>query len=261
MNLFIMDGHYIRLFEHWQHVISPYASIDEATHKIIEKIASVQTFSTDFFIVHDYRDLSVRFISESVYDYSGFYPENFYAQGIELEMQCLRPKELSKVLTLQKMTHDLLKEVPMSCKKTALLTYCTPIRHRNREIEHLMLCKLKPLLMSEDGSLILDLVQWTDLSALQINKTFDWCFTYTDAKGKKIHVRDHTPIDHYLTLLSSAEERILRELKNGKDSKAIAKSLALSKHTVDTHRRNILKKTNCKSTLELIRKLSGSTND
>ena len=44
---------------------------------------------------------------------------------------------------------------------------------------------------------------------------------------------------------------ILRHLATGKSSKQIGDELSVSRHTVDTHRRNLLKKLNCRSIVEL----------
>jgi DNA-binding NarL/FixJ family response regulator len=57
-------------------------------------------------------------------------------------------------------------------------------------------------------------------------------------------------IDKYL--LSKREVEILTYLLVGKSSKQIAEELFISKHTVDTHRRNILEKTQLNSVAELI---------
>lgn len=51
---------------------------------------------------------------------------------------------------------------------------------------------------------------------------------------------------------SARELEIIRMLKEGKTSETIAERLFISRHTVDTHRRNMLLKTGCKSTIELI---------
>jgi len=51
---------------------------------------------------------------------------------------------------------------------------------------------------------------------------------------------------------SYRELEIMRMLKEGKTSETIAELLFISRHTVDTHRRNMLLKTGCKSTIELI---------
>lgn len=59
-------------------------------------------------------------------------------------------------------------------------------------------------------------------------------------------------LDHGLT---RRQIEIARRIFQGKTSAQIADELFLSKHTVDTHRRNILKQTGCKSTTELFRLL------
>lgn len=55
-----------------------------------------------------------------------------------------------------------------------------------------------------------------------------------------------------VNLLSAQEKKILGLLSQGKHSKEIADMLFTSPHTVDTHRRNLLKKTNCIDTTALI---------
>lgn len=58
-------------------------------------------------------------------------------------------------------------------------------------------------------------------------------------------------------MLSKREAQILGYVLDGKSSIEIAAILFISPNTVNTHRRNILKKTGSKSVLELIRKTSG----
>jgi DNA-binding NarL/FixJ family response regulator len=54
------------------------------------------------------------------------------------------------------------------------------------------------------------------------------------------------------TPLTDREIEIIQLLIRGKTSKEIAEELFISKNTVDTHRRNILEKTNLNTTAELI---------
>ena len=53
--------------------------------------------------------------------------------------------------------------------------------------------------------------------------------------------------------ITSRELDILQKLATGKTSKQIGKELSISNHTVDTHRRNLLKKLKCNSVVELTR--------
>ena len=48
------------------------------------------------------------------------------------------------------------------------------------------------------------------------------------------------------------EKKILSLLAEGKSSKEIAEALFISPHTVDTHRRHLLKKTNCIDTTGIV---------
>ena len=55
-----------------------------------------------------------------------------------------------------------------------------------------------------------------------------------------------------VNLLSAQEKKILALLAEGRHSKDIGDMLFVSHHTIDTHRRNLLKKTNCIDTTALI---------
>jgi len=52
--------------------------------------------------------------------------------------------------------------------------------------------------------------------------------------------------------LSAREKDILLAIAQGKASKQIAHELHISKHTVDTHRRNMIRKAKSANTTELI---------
>lgn len=56
--------------------------------------------------------------------------------------------------------------------------------------------------------------------------------------------------------LTKRELQILEEIQSGLSSSDIANKLFTSKYTIDTHRKNILKKTNSANFIELIQKLS-----
>lgn len=82
------------------------------------------------------------------------------------------------------------------------------------------------------------------------------------ANGKKYYSNDVsvTIINSYINdnkrsrpELSSREDQILNLLIDGHTSSIIAKKLQISIRTVETHRRNILKKLNMKNTAELIK--------
>ena len=53
--------------------------------------------------------------------------------------------------------------------------------------------------------------------------------------------------------LNKRELQIIKKISEGLNSKSIGETLFISKHTVDKYRRNILEKTNCNNTEELVK--------
>ena len=71
--------------------------------------------------------------------------------------------------------------------------------------------------------------------------------------SETIFSKTYQPISNALSGLTDRELDILRNLAAGKTSKQIGDELYISPHTVDTHRRNLLKKLDCRSVVELAR--------
>ncbi len=61
--------------------------------------------------------------------------------------------------------------------------------------------------------------------------------------------KPNTPL---LECLSSREWCVLKAIANGKASKQIAEDLNISKNTVDTHRRNMIRKTGLCNTAQIV---------
>jgi two-component system LytT family response regulator len=93
------------------------------------------------------------------------------------------------------------------------------------------------------------------------NEVFDYLLKPVDIDELKLtigrlvnHISSGTEtIPDTLSMLSKREKEILRHVLAGESSIEIAETLFLSINTINTHRRNILEKTGCKSVLEIIR--------
>lgn len=79
----------------------------------------------------------------------------------------------------------------------------------------------------------------------------------TVVNGNRFISSDHLNIikrSEKIKLLSQRETEILEYIKSGHSSKEISNLLYISKRTVDNHRFNILRKYNCKNTIQLLSK-------
>ncbi len=107
----------------------------------------------------------------------------------------------------------------------------------------------------EQGAVIRTLGVHTDITHL--NKTTAPSLSFVGLDGEP----SHYDIGHrnagnlyQKTVFTKREQQILAQLLEGKTSHQIAEELLISKFTVDQHRKNMLKKTNSRSTIELTMK-------
>lgn len=89
----------------------------------------------------------------------------------------------------------------------------------------------------------------TDLSGMNNADSVEWRFKGSMVNEQKFHSYIYGAM---LSLFSKRELEILNLMAQGQTSKRIGESLFISKNTVDTHRRNMLKKADCANTNELI---------
>lgn len=133
------------------------------------------------------------------------------------------------------------------------MSYTWNYRIRNAEGNHVNIVQnTTPLQFDEENKPIIGLAHYTVLhGAIEM----DICASakYLNEKNEyETLFYQNVSNSNILDAISNRERDIVRLLILKKTSKEIGNSLNISKHTVDTHRRNILKKLNLSSTLELI---------
>jgi len=103
--------------------------------------------------------------------------------------------------------------------------------------------------VDENGKIISNLSQITNISFIDNSKQVQWEFHAPGLDKEKF--RQYVTKE-YSGFFSDRELDVLKLLKEGKTSAAIADALSISKHTVDGHRRKMLAKSNCENTIDLI---------
>ncbi len=103
-----------------------------------------------------------------------------------------------------------------------------------------------PLQADSNGHVIYVLDQFKDVSDLVTDGKFSWSFKGPSAERFAKLVERSMELD---CPLSTQELTVLSFVGKGLSSKEAADKLFLSKHTIDTHRRNILKKLDAENTV------------
>ncbi|HNK68875.1 MAG TPA: LuxR C-terminal-related transcriptional regulator [Flavobacteriales bacterium] len=90
-----------------------------------------------------------------------------------------------------------------------------------------------------------------DISTFKSSNSIGW-----QVKGARADQLDTSALDDLTPRMlyrpTTREMEVVRELALGKSTKLIALELKLSEHTVTTHRKNLLKRTGMKNTVELV---------
>jgi len=123
-------------------------------------------------------------------------------------------------------------------------------RFRKSNGEYIRILTDNFIIQTDDQELVQSiLVRYTDLSFLDESDTVDWKvndnFLDKDLIAKEVYGEKKD-------LFTAREKEIVEFIFNGSSNSEIADSLNISKHTVATHRKNILSKSKCSSLEELI---------
>lgn len=114
-----------------------------------------------------------------------------------------------------------------------------------------------PLVFNDKMAPVFFLNIITDLASIKLEKTYNHYIVDASDNShiktipitffKKVHKNSNS-------ILSKAEINVLKFLASGSSSKEIADKLNISEHTVKNHRKNMLKKYECHSSAELVKK-------
>lgn len=218
-------------------------SFDDLTNSII----STGPFS--FYIINFF-DMSLSHISDSIYEMHDFNKENLTLNNI---LESIHPDDISFVSKAEKYLTDLFYE-KIGYEKLLDYKLSYNFRLKIKTGEYVLFNHQSLMLtMHEDGALGKSLNIHTRIDHLSNRNTY---------KISLIGLKDEPSImnlslkenDEDFTQFSKREIDIIKLLGSGMSNKEIADKLFISPLTVKKHRNNILTKSECKNTSQLIKK-------
>jgi DNA-binding CsgD family transcriptional regulator len=190
----------------------------------------------------DFKKKTVAF-QKRVTELLGYSPEEF---NFELPMNFFHPDDYDIVTRLIKATVMFSIDNDVTRDLSFFLTY----RARHKNGGYVKVLRQTYIYESDvNGKVISNLSVLSDISFLSTSNKVDWRF---DAPGLDKEKFKKYVTKEYEDFFSGRELDIIKQLKLGLKSKEIGEKLHISKHTVDTHRRTILRKSNCKNTIDLL---------
>jgi len=223
--------------------------------KHIEKIIELDSFlpySSTFFCITNTQELSFEYVSKNFTACLGLERSALKAKGMQYFWSRIHPEDLEQWL---KALNDLMKFTldKIDLEERSKMSYTWNYRFKNSKNDFVNIIQnTTPLQFDVDEKPIIGLAHYTILSgelkmpvcasAKLLNDKMEYETVYYNNFSQKL-LSDG---------VSNRERDIIRLLALNYSSKQIGEKLSISSNTVDTHRRNILKKLNISSTGELI---------
>ncbi|REE25730.1 PAS domain-containing protein [Winogradskyella pacifica] len=225
--------------------------LKEHIAKIIE-LDDYLPYSSTFFCVTNTQDLTFEYISKNFTACLGLDAGELKALGMRYFWSRIHPEDIDAWLSaLNSLMEFTLSEIPEDKRKDA--NYTWNFRLKNSDDVYVNIIQnTTPLVFDSDGKPIIGLAHYTVLDAnvkMEITASAKLLNSHNEYETLFFNNFSQKLLNDSI---SNRERDVIRLLVLNQSSKQISKKLNISSHTVDTHRRNILKKLNISSTGELI---------
>lgn len=226
-------------------------SPEDIDFRLQQRLLDIFHVGNYYFYFFDIKNLEFRYVSPGVKNVLGFDANEV---SVPMIMSRIHPDDQPVFLNHEAAVVDFVKTLPTEKIDKYKMSY--DYRILNRDGQYVRILQQAVAMQYKDNnSLLLTMGVHTDISHLKKSNTSVLSFiglegepSYIDVKAKEIY----KPSGEVFT---KREKEVLYYVLKGEQSQAIAKKMFISKHTVDTHRKNILAKTDTKNTIELAMKI------
>lgn len=225
--------------------------------KHIENQETIDQYLPDgasFFYVIEIQTGKYHFMGKQQESVSGYTNEEFSLRGLQLLFENIHPDEVEFVVNnVYARFAKVTASVAIENRKSLQFQYNYRFRRKDGKYINLME-QVYILELDENGapSMLLGNVialDTTEVLPVRCSGRLIKSNQMSEIIFSKVYGNEIHPIE----MITPREREILLNLSEGKTSLVIGEKLFISRHTVDTHRRNLLKKLGCKSTVELTR--------
>ncbi len=218
----------------------------------IDQMAGLFSAGSFYYYIFDFERLEMELVHNDIKTLLGISPEEF---SLEKLFDIMHPEDSEKMYKRQQKVTDFLftkiskEEIPQY--KVVYLIRLKDTNGNYKTILHQSVA----LVLSKRGKIQKILGIHTDVSYL--NTPIDHTISFISRKLPSYHSlendSDFTLIENNCQKkLTQREQEILKLLAEGRDLNYISEVLYISPHTVKTHKRNILRKSECRNITEIV---------
>jgi DNA-binding CsgD family transcriptional regulator len=203
-----------------------------------------------YYIVFNIFQGEIEFASEEIKHILGYEPEEITIQFL---MDKIHPEDKSYFLNFEYKIAEFFKNIDYDKVKNYKAQY--DIRFKTKNNNYVRMLQQAVQIDYDETNYYRTLGIQTDIT--HIKKDGIPCLSIIGLEGEPSYynIQNTEVLSKSFDLFTKREREILKHIVEGKSSKTIAKDLNISIHTVNTHRKNILIKANCKSPIDLVTKV------
>lgn len=230
--------------------IAKYNQNEQASQEIelYKKMLSIFHVGDFYYFIFNCPTAQVEWASNSITKILGINtPEDF---TLEFILSHIHPEDLPYFLDFENQVTSFFNQLPVE----KVLKYKVSYDYRIRRMDGTYIRILQQAITiqtNEKGAVIRVLDVHTDISHLKKENGSTLSFIGLEGEPSIMNYAHSKEFSTPKDKLTRKEKEILCLLATGKTSFEIADTLFISKNTVDTHRKNMLKKTACKTMIEL----------
>lgn len=255
-----MDKKHDQIANYWQ---AEYSSkivnskkYDVPNH--FKKMAALMAPGKSYYYIANFHNLQLELVSDSVYNFTGKKPEEV---NMDLLLSLALPEEIEKIHKKEQVISDFFLGYLEPSEMMDYKIVYTYKMQDHKGNERVILHQATVLSINEEGRFVHVFSIHSDISHLVSNSTQE--ISFINIEGGKSYYNIDTSEGKFeednlskkkrlQELLSNRELEIIKEMALGSSADEISTSLNISPHTVKTHKKNILRKTNCKNSTQLV---------
>jgi DNA-binding CsgD family transcriptional regulator len=225
---------------------------EELFLEITNQVASLFTVGSFYYYVLNFEDLSMNMVHHGTLEVLGIEPDQFTFQK---EIDIMHPDDFAKLNEKELASSNFfLNKIPVEEIPLYKVVYMLRLKHSDGHYKTI-LHQAKALNVSKEGQIQQVLVIHTDVTFFNI--PFNHNVSFISNNRPSYHsVKTGEDLNFMVTdfknIFTHREIEIIIKLSQGENFKEIAALFFVSPHTIKTHRKNILKKSGCKNTAELV---------
>jgi DNA-binding CsgD family transcriptional regulator len=216
----------------------------------IKKIVDIFSVGEYYYLIFNLATSTIEYVQENVNKVLGCLPEEFTT---EYTVVNIHPDDVPFFLNIENTAMKFFSQFPPEKIMKYKIRYDYRLRHTNGNYVRI-LQQIYTIQTSPEGGALRVLDIHTDITHLKPTGRPILSFIGLEDEPSYIDVELDTTFKPTKEILTKREKEILRNLIDGHNSKTLSHKLFLSVETINTHRRNILRKTKTKNTSEVITK-------